>query len=190
MSLLTPAIQRALELRWQEPHRSYHTMQHLHECLALLASVRDVAERPDEIELALWFHDAIYDTQASDNERRSAELAAAMLSEAGVAAATVARVQAMVLATTHAAISDDPDTRLCCDIDLAVLGAPPERFDEYERQVREEYSWVPMFLYRRRRAALLEAFLARPHLYATTVLRQRLETAARANLARSLAALR
>lgn len=190
MSLLTPAIRSALELRWQETHRAYHTLQHLGECLDGLERARDAAERPEEIELALWFHDAIYDPRAPDNERRSAELATAMLTDAGLEPDTIDRVTAMILATTHARIADDPDTRLCCDIDLAILGASPARFEEYERQVRQEYDWVPAVLYRQRRSAILAALLARPHLYATTVLRERLEETARTNLARSLAQLR
>jgi predicted metal-dependent HD superfamily phosphohydrolase len=155
----------------------------------LFASVRDAAEHPEEIELALWFHDAIYDPRAADNERRSAEMAVAMLADTSVSRASIDRVASMILATTHATVSDDPDTRLCCDIDLAILGAVPARFDEYERQVREEYHWVPLVLYRHRRAALLSSFLARPQLYATAAVRERLESAARANLERSLAAL-
>ena len=72
------------------------------------------------------------------------------------------------------------------DVDLAILGTPAERFDEYERQVRDEYSWVPGFLFRRKRREILTAFLARPHVYNTERFRVRYEAVARANLARSI----
>ncbi|HKH20109.1 MAG TPA: hypothetical protein VKB53_04265 [Gammaproteobacteria bacterium] len=53
--------------RCSEPHRKYHTMQHLNECFDKLQEIRAAAVHPDEIELALWFHDAIYDVKRQDN---------------------------------------------------------------------------------------------------------------------------
>ena len=43
----------ALRRAWREPQRHYHSLQHLSECLDLLRAHRDVAERPDELVLAL-----------------------------------------------------------------------------------------------------------------------------------------
>ena len=79
---------------------------------------------------------------------------------------------------------------LLADIDLSILGATAERFDEYEVQVRQEYAWVPGPLFRRKRGAILQAFLARPSLYSTPWLRGRFEAQARSNLQRSVARLR
>jgi predicted metal-dependent HD superfamily phosphohydrolase len=72
------------------------------------------------------------------------------------------------------------------DIDLSILGAAPERFDEYEKQIRDEYAWVPGFVFRRKRAEILEGFLARPAIFSTPMFFQQLERAARDNLQRSL----
>jgi predicted metal-dependent HD superfamily phosphohydrolase len=99
------------------------------------------------------------------------------------------RVRQLVLATKHDARPASADAALLVDVDLAILGAVPERFDEYERQIREEYAWVPGPLFRRKRREILEGFLVRPHVYNTSHFRDRYEAAARANLSRSIAQL-
>ena len=75
---------------------------------------------------------------------------------------------------------------LLVDIDLAILGADRPRFEEYEQQVREEYGWVPWFIYRRKRREVLSEFLNRSSIYSTPELHAALEQQARANLAYSL----
>lgn len=184
-----PALGERLMQCYAEPHRGYHTLQHLGECIATFETVADQAVHAGEVEIALWFHDAIYDVHATDNEERSARWAAEYLSAAGAARENSDRVHAMVLATRHAALPDTPDAQLLVDIDLSILGASPGRFDEYETQVRREYAWVPEDLFRRKRAEVLNQFLLRPAIYATPGLHARLEAAARANLQRSIAAL-
>lgn len=174
---------------YAEPHRAYHTRQHLAECVDELERVATLAERPAEVRLALWFHDAIYDPRAHDNELRSARLASAALRVAGADAATADRVHDLVLATTHAAPPVGRDAQLVVDVDLAILGAPEPRFAEYERQIRAEYAWVPEPAFRERRARVLRAFLDRPSIYSTAAFATRLEARARANLTRSLEAL-
>jgi predicted metal-dependent HD superfamily phosphohydrolase len=91
------------------------------------------------------------------------------------------------MATRHEAVPQTRDEKVLVDVDLWILGAPPERFDEYEKQVREEYGWVPGLIYRRKRRAILESFVARQTIYSTERFIQRYEVQARANLARSLA---
>lgn len=178
----------ALLARYDEPHRRYHTRQHLDECLARLAAVRARAERADEVELALLYHDAVHDPQAADNEARSADLAEEAMRAHGVPADAIARVRALILVTRHVEPTATPDEALLVDVDLGILAAAPARFDEYERQVREEYAWVPDPLFRRKRRAVLESFLARPRIYVSGAF-DRDERPARENLARSLARL-
>lgn len=140
------------------------------------------AEHPAEVEMALWFHDAVYDLRATNNESKSAEWAATELAAAGVESLSVTRVVDHILATGHKALPVGTDQKLLVDIDLSILGAPRSRFLQYEEQVREEYRWVPMFLYRQKRRGILSEFLAREPLYETPVIRERLEEQARANL--------
>lgn len=175
---------------WGEPQRHYHTLQHLRECLAHFDAASSLARRPEEVELALWFHDAVYDPRRQDNEERSAAWAASGIAAAGGDAAVAERVAGLVLATaSHEAPPGDPDAALLLDVDLAILGAAPARFDEYERQVRAEYAHVPEAAFRAGRARVLAGFLARPRLYATQPFHDALDAPARANIGRSLAAL-
>lgn len=171
---------------YNEPHRKYHTEQHLRECLALFERHRSLAVEPAEVEMALWFHDAVYDTRADDNEARSAEWAAQELGRAGVDPGRISRVVDLILATRHSALPQGQDQELLVDIDLAILGVDQSRFAEYERQVSEEYGWVPEAIFRHKRREILAGFLARDPIYNTPMLRDLLESRARFNLERSL----
>lgn len=190
---VTPAPRQVfdqLRKRYDEPHRAYHTREHLEHCLCLLAQARGQCEHPDEVALALWFHDAIYEPLRSDNEAASAGWLVAAARAAGMAEPSIARMHALVMVTRHDAPARREDERTLVDIDLAILGAAPERFDAYEAQIRREYRWAPGPVYRAGRARILQAFLDRPAIYATAPFHARFEQAARANLARSLARLR
>ncbi len=181
----TPAddLFRALRQRYAEPHRKYHTLQHLRECLALCVRDSALAERPAEVAVALWFHDAIYDHGRSDNEAASAAWAHSALGEAGASPAAADRVHALVMATRHSAVvPGTPDAQLLVDIDLAILGAEPARFAEYEQQIRDEYQHVPQAVFALKRREVLQSFLDREHLYASPTYRARYEAKARANL--------
>lgn len=175
---------------YQHPSRAYHDIGHLSACLAQLDAHADAAQSPDEIELAIWFHDAIYRTHRSDNEEKSAEWARVAIIEAGLGVALAGRVAELVLATRHAVQPSDPDARLLVDIDLAILGSTPEEYDHYEEAIRREYWWVPSRLYRRNRLAILESFLVRDAIFLTDAFRERFESQARQNLSRAVARLR
>ena len=175
---------------YSEPHRKYHTIQHLNECLTHFESVSALADHGGEVELALWFHDAIYDTTKKDNEKRSAEWARDSVLAAGVSSEKADRIYELIMATMHKAVPSGRDAEVLVDIDLGILGAEAARFDEYEEQVREEYSWVPEALYRAARAKVLEQFVSRDWIYSTDFFRDKYEARARDNIARSLARLR
>lgn len=178
----SPGLFEALMRRYAEPHRHYHTLQHLAECLDGFEQERAQAARPAEVALALFFHDAVYDLQASDNEARSANWARDALRGAGVPDDAAARVHALVMATLHDAQPTDADAQLLVDIDLSILGAPSERFAEYERQIRREYAHVPPEVFEPRRKGILGRFLAREPLYQTPGIRARCEAQAHRNL--------
>nr|WP_307691188.1 N-methyl-D-aspartate receptor NMDAR2C subunit [Variovorax ginsengisoli] len=183
------ALRDQLLAAYAEPQRHYHTLQHLDECLDWFARMQSEAERPAEVALALWFHDAVYDVHAHDNEARSADWAQAALAHAGADPAVARRVHALVMATRHEERPDGPDAELLIDIDLSILGAPVERFAQYEQQVLAEYAHVPAAVRTPRRRTILQRFLDRPTLYLTPPMHALLEMPARCNLARSMAAL-
>ncbi len=175
---------------YDEPHRAYHTARHVGACLAVLdeEAVAALPERPAEVEAALWFHDAVYDTHAHDNEERSAAWAEECLAVAGVDPRVAARIGDHVRATrTHAAASSDG--QLVVDIDLSILGAEDVVFDRFEEEIRLEYAWVEQAAFAAGRSAVLRRFLDRPAIYATALFRERHEARARANIARALEAL-
>jgi predicted metal-dependent HD superfamily phosphohydrolase len=184
-----PALLDALVQGYDEPHRHYHTLQHLDACLEHLPPLLPLAERPDEIRCALWFHDAIYRIGASDNELRSAEWARDALSAANAPQDVAQRVFALVMATRHDAQPHSPDQEILLDVDLGILGTRAAVFDAYEQQIRAEYASVPEPQFRANRRRILQGFLARKRIYHTTLCFERYEAPARANLARSIAAL-
>jgi predicted metal-dependent HD superfamily phosphohydrolase len=181
------ALRTELQRRYAEPQRHYHTMQHLGECLAWFEREKEQAERPGEVALALWFHDAVYDVRAHDNEARSADWARQALLSAGAGEQAAARVHALVMATCHDAVPEGRDAELLIDIDLSILGAERARFDEYERQVGAEYAFVPEDVRLPRRRAILQRFLDRAAIYATPRMHAQLEARSRVNLQRSIA---
>lgn len=184
------AVYNDLVARYSEPHRAYHTLQHIGHCLDELEQARHLAVNSDAVELALWYHDVIYDTKANDNEERSAVLAAEMVRGALLPDNLSQLVANLITATKHLAIPTDPDVQLLVDIDLSILGQTEDRFDEYERQVRKEYEWVSEDAFVVGRSAILKSFLGRPNIYATQFFRNKYEAQARRNIARSLARLR
>ncbi len=177
------ALARELLDRWREPHRHYHTLAHLAAMLAI------VGQWP-VVELAVWFHDAVYDPRATDNEEASAELAERSLPAVGAAPATVAEVARLVrLTATHDSAPGDGAGALLCDADLSILAADPARYDAYAAAVRREYGHVPDEVFRIGRAEVLRHLLGLPVLYRVVPERAQWEVRARANLTRELSAL-
>ncbi len=168
---------------YDQPHRRYHTLQHLGECIEKLEPVLNLCEHAGEVEVALWFHDAVYEPRQSGNELESAEWAVRELRISGIAGKPLQRVHALIMATQHAFLPQTLDQQLLVDVDLSILAASPMRFSEYEVQVREEYGWVPNWLFKRKRRALLKGFLAREYIYSSAHFRMQNETPARRNLA-------
>lgn len=181
------SLREALLDCYGQPHRSYHTGQHLQECFGWFDRARSLCRRPAEVDLALWFHDAVYDPARADNEECSAAWAERELTAAGCGADTAERVRDLVLATRHGAIPDAPDARVLVDIDLAILAAEERRFAQYEEQVRREYQRVDDAAFARGRCRVLQGFLERPSVYLTDWFRVRLEQSARRNLELALA---
>jgi predicted metal-dependent HD superfamily phosphohydrolase len=174
---------------YAEPHRHYHNQRHIAECLAEFDAARSLAVQPDAVELALWFHDAVYDPKAADNEEQSAAMAKRCL-ESGGQAGLSEIVAALVMATKLHNTDAGPDAALMVDVDLSILGQDAKRFDDYETAIRAEYAWVPQEVFNSKRAEILERFLGRERIFSTERFRSKYEQQARRNLERSIRRLK
>ncbi|MEU9036218.1 hypothetical protein AB0D45_15125 [Streptomyces sp. NPDC048352] len=175
---------------WAEPQRRYHTTAHLADVLARIGVLGDHAADPAAVELAAWFHDAVYRPDRSENEERSAALAERALPELGVGAARTAEVARLVrLTVTHDPAPGDTNGEVLCDADLGVLAGEPDAYAAYAAAVRAEYGFVPDDAFRTGRAAVLRQLLALPRLFRTPYGAAHWEAPARRNLEAELTAL-
>lgn len=175
----------AIESRYQEAHRQYHTLTHISQCLDLLRSHENDNAA---LRLAIFYHDVIYDTHRQDNESQSAIFAEAELAKLQCSDSLGQEVSRLIRATAHLAPAGESDesARVISDIDLATLGSNPAAYDIYSNQIRREYEWVPREEFRVGRSRVLQSFLDQAQLYRTEEFRSRYEVQARANLLREL----
>lgn len=173
-----------------EPHRRYHTFGHLAFMLDVLRESGTTFSDESVVDLAVLFHDAVYDARRSDNEARSAGFATSVLGDCGFAPARTARVSEFIQATAgHPPASGDDDLDTFLDADLAILGEQRERYLQYVADVRAEYSFVSDEQWRIGRTRVLNHFLAAPAIYRTAGFLESREEAAVANLKAELRTL-
>ena len=186
------AVWADLAAAYGEDGRFYHNLIHIKHALGVAEQLREVAVDFTAVQLALWFHDVVYDPRRSDNEAESAAYAERVLRPLGVPDDLLTKVRQLILATkSHEAPDDNPDVRVMLDADLAILSAPPEQYDAYAQAIRQEYSFVPDEAYRVGRTAVLQTFLARSPFYFTEWMRERgRDTAVYENLNRELLELK
>lgn len=180
-----------LERLYGEKGRFYHNMQHVENSLLELERVEPGELDRVELAMAIWYHDAVYDVRAKDNELKSAELAKERLLSGGVAKERAEAIYRLIMVTCHgtngacqAALQEDE--RVMLDVDLAILGQSEEIYGIYESSIRQEYSHVEPESYRKGRGEVLKGFLARESIYLTAPFRERYEEQARINLKRAL----
>jgi predicted metal-dependent HD superfamily phosphohydrolase len=173
-----------LVTQWCANARHYHNLEHLAECLSSLDNTGDTSPQRDPVELALWFHDAVYVAGAPDNEARSADLLLAESERLGIDRADALAAADLVRLTSHTAepAALSPPAALLLDIDLSILGADPLRFMEYEHSIEEEFAHIPRDQFKVGRRQFLASLLARPHIFSTDTFRERYEATARAQL--------
>ena len=172
---------------YTQPDRHYHNLHHIDRLLTTIDRTESL-QNPTAVRLAVWFHDFVYDSQASDNEAQSAKSAGELLTNIGSSSELIERVQQLILATQgHQIDPHDPDRCIFLDADLAILGADPVQYQAYMRSIRREYSWASDGAYKVGRIQVLESFLQRDRLYYTDLLSDELESIARLNLKREIA---
>jgi predicted metal-dependent HD superfamily phosphohydrolase len=178
-------IFQLLVTKYSEKHRAYHNLSHINYLLGEAEKIE--FEDFEAVFLATWFHDAIYEPRRKDNEIQSAKLAIKLLQTLNLPNNKIKQVEKIIIATqTHSAENLDDDGKIFLDLDLSILGANEEIYQNYSRVIRHEYAYVPNFLYRRGRKKVLENFLRRETIYFTENLRQRFEKQARINLSNEI----
>lgn len=195
---------------YQAPGRHYHTLVHISDCMSVIdwitnrLPIRSDLPIADAIlkgrdthlqrelftlELALWYHDVVYDPKLSNNEELSAAILRAHADDLSLDRTMVEVAGYGIMATMHKGRIDNPAYAMVVDIDLNILHAPEERFDLFERQARAEYAFVDDASWIIGRTKVLQGFLDRDWIYSTALFRRLFEGEARANLKRSITRL-
>lgn len=174
---------------WAAPDRGYHDLLHLQEVLDRLDELHPHLEHDAVlVDLAAWFHDAVYDDRP-DPEGRSAQWARLALTPL-LPEADVDEVARLVLATAeHVSGPDDVNAVALCDADLAILAASPARYADYVAGVRKEYASVPEPAFVDGRATVLRSFLTRDHVFVSAFARAHWEADSRGNVQAELSSL-
>lgn len=167
---------------YNQKNRAYHNINHIKLCLNEFDQVKDRLKNPKEVELAIWFHDVIYDPKSAYNEEESAEFAVLMFHNYKTTCIRIDRVKDLILATKHDRSNDTSDAEYLVDIDISIFGYPLEIYKDYEKNIRKEYEWVPEMIYRKKRKELLISFLSRDKIYHTNFFSNKYELQSRSNL--------
>ncbi|RYD98920.1 MAG: hypothetical protein EOP54_05985 [Sphingobacteriales bacterium] len=177
---LVTACWDEIETAYNLPERHYHTLTHIEQMLDLLDEVKEACSDLVSLQLAVFYHDIVYDAQRNDNEVQSAAIARKRLTELGYE--PVEKVVTLILATQKHESSGDTDRNYLLDTDLVILGAERSRYEAYARQVREEYRIYPDEVYNPGRVQVLQHFLYSARIFKTDYFYHKLEGAARFNL--------
>lgn len=170
--------------KYSEPHRRYHTLQHLLESFFLLDTVGKGLSTP-RVELALFYHDLVYDVPAyttGSNEEMSAAWMAYDLMTLDIQIEDIHAIDRMIRLTRKHEGPETDEEKLLLDVDLAILGAEPDRYEQAAEQIRQEYAIATDDQWRIGRFKVLQGFLHRDRIYATDAFRERFEERARRNV--------
>ncbi len=180
---------------YSHQNRYYHNLKHIQEMLQIVDNLSSKYKLEQSslqiLEFATWFHDIVYDTQAHDNEEKSANYARDLLSLLNVPNSTIDNTCRLILTTKHHTASSDNDinSQILLDADLAILGSDAQRYREYMLAIRQEYAWVQEDEYNTLRSRVLQSFLQRASIFSTLELHHQLELTARNNIKNEITSL-
>ncbi|MTJ07752.1 hypothetical protein [Anabaena sp. UHCC 0204] len=170
---------------YSQPYRYYHNLKHLDHILSTINILQIYAQDLPSVKLAAWFHDIIYNTHAQDNEEKSADYAANILESLGIPTSNINTVHQLILNTKNHQ-SNDLNSQVLLDADLAILAAKPVEYQEYAEAIRQEYAWISELEYITGRRQILKGFLQRERIYFTPLMFESSEKFARDNLEREI----
>jgi len=168
--------------KYSESSRHYHNIDHIRNCLGEFDEVADEINFSDEIELAIWYHDILYDIESTQNEEDSAEFTLEICLNAGTTERFSQKVYRLIMATSHQGEVETAEEKFIIDIDLSILGKPEPEYDEFEKNIRLEYGSIPDEIFFPARINVLQNFLKRPKIYLTEHFRKKYETQAGINM--------
>jgi len=190
-SMAAEAVYDRLADLYGEAHRHYHTLGHIQHCLQEFDQAAALMDDPDAVEIALWFHDAIYKPGAKDNEQRSAELFRKYSDTSGCTDAFFQqRVHDLIMITAHCGQPNRKDEQFIVDIDLSSFGLPWDRFERDGRKIRAECANLHDDKYYPGHVRFLKILRERPTFFFTDFFQKRYEQAARRNIERLITSLR
>lgn len=175
-------VYRGLVDRYNESHRFYHNLDHIRFCLDLFDKVKNEIDDPIALELAIWYHDVIYDTRSPRNEEESADFAVKELTKLKFPKSILSKIHGLILVTKHTFKPTLKDENFLLDIDLAILGSETPVFKKYEANIRKEYAWVDEIVYRKKRTEVLTNFFVKKRLFRTHFFLENFEQKAKQNL--------
>ena len=166
---------------YSESHRKYHNVTHIDDCLAKCA-LHEATRHNTALQLAFWYHDVVYNSFRKDNELKSAELAEIFLKRQAASEEMIQRVKKLIMVTLHNQEPNTEEEAYMMDIDFSILGTDNETYKEYTKNIRNEYRWVPWFLYKKKRKEILKMFLDKETLYFTNNFKNVYDRKARLNI--------
>lgn len=180
-------LSRDLHIEYSKDFRACHNMDWLTGHLGEFTSVYGEFENPKQSVMAILFGSYVFDPRREDNEERSADYVRNVCKNLGMSAQFAHNVTSMILSTKHNSYNIiDNDTDLVTDIDISVLGSSPEKFGEYRKNLRKEYSWMYDDTFTKAETLFFEKFSHRAHIYSSDVFRKKLEKQAKENVTAAL----
>ncbi|MFT5647112.1 MAG: putative metal-dependent HD superfamily phosphohydrolase [Aureispira sp.] len=168
---------------YTDSNRHYHNLVHIFNLLNLVDTYKISIEQPLLFELAVWYHDAIYNAKAKDNELQSAILVQKLFSKY-LDSRGLSYVNALIMSTEgHFPKLENQDTYLFLDFDLSILAAESSVYNLYSEAIWQEYKIAYIkVLYNMGRKKVLKNFLARDKIYFSPVFFAKYEAKARQNI--------
>jgi len=178
----TESIFAEIQDKYSEPHRAYHNLSHLYSMLMSTEDFFDMITNHHLFDLSIWFHDLVYDPLSKENEKLSAQRAIELLSP-HLPADKLTSLQYMIESTAkHIPKLDSMDNKLFLDLDLAILAAEKNVYNDYRDAIRLEYNVYPNMVYQNGRTEILESFLSKQSIYFTPFFQDSFEKKARKNI--------
>lgn len=187
--------EKQIEILWddlfhlyQGKKRHYHNLSHLNAMFNEMKRFENDLNDPEILAFSIWYHDIIYNASKSNNEEMSAKKAFDILTELQVKNSRIKKCFDQIIATKSHKIHDTKniDVMYLLDFDLEVLGRDWSEYETYSKQIRNEYSIYPWFMYKKGRKKALISFLERDHIYQTPFYRDKLEQIARDNIQKEI----